>query len=88
MEYMPQGNDTSSEIQKIMIKGFREMTPQQKFRQIDELNKAVQTLSLSRIKSQYGEISEEEQKFRLAALWLDRETMIQVCHWDPREMGY
>lgn len=80
--------DTPPHIQKIIIEGYRRMSPQEKFRQVDELTMAVQQLALARIIKKYGPISEKEQRLRLASLWLDRETMIRVFQWDPREKGY
>ncbi len=64
------------------------MTPQEKLKRVDELTKAVQILSLARIREQYGVISEREQHLRLASLWLDRETMLRVFNWDPYVEGY
>lgn len=81
-------NDTSPEIQRILIEGYRRMTPQQKMQQISELTKAIQRLALARIRKQYGEVSEREQRLRLASLWLERETMIRVFDWDPQKEGY
>jgi len=83
-----QFHDTSPHIQKILIAGYRRMSPQQKLKRVNELTKSIQQLALARIRKQYGKISEREQRLRLAALWLDRETMIRVFHWDPREKGY
>jgi len=80
--------DTPPHIQKMLIAGYRNMTPQQKFQRVSELTKAIQQLALARIRKQYGEISEREQKLRLAALWLNRETMIRVFDWDPQKAGY
>ena len=80
--------DTPPEIQKILIEGYRRMTPQQKMKRVSELSKAVQQLALARIRSQYGEIPEREMRLRLASLWLDRSTMIQVFGWDPQKEGY
>ncbi len=80
--------DTPLSIQKILIAGYRKMTPQQKLQRVNELTKAVQQLALARIRKQYGEISEREQQLRLAALWLPRETMIRVFRWDPEQYGY
>jgi len=80
--------DTPPHIQKLLIEGYRRMSPQQKLKRVDELTKAVQQLALARIRKQYGDISEEEQKLRLASLWLDRETMIKVFGWDPSVKGY
>jgi hypothetical protein len=48
----------------------------------------VQQFALARIRKQYGEISEREQRLRLAALWLNREMMIRVFDWDPQKVGY
>ena len=72
----------------MLIAGYRSMTPQQKLQRVGELNKAIQQLALARIRKQYGEISEREQRLRLAALWLNRETMIRVFDWDPQKAGY
>ncbi len=80
--------DTPLFIQKILVDGYRKMPPWEKMRRISELNKAVQQLALSRIRQKYGDIPEQEQRLRLASLWLDRETMIRAFSWDPKEMGY
>ncbi|MBN2435637.1 MAG: hypothetical protein JXK07_10270 [Spirochaetes bacterium] len=80
--------DTPLEIQKILIDGYRKMTPQQKIKRVNELNKSIQQLALARIRCQYGEIPEREQRLRLASLWLDREIMIKVFGWDPNIKGY
>ena len=80
--------DTPPHIQKLLIEGYRRMSPQQKLKRVDELTKAVQQFALARIRKQYGNISERELKLRLAALWLDRETMIKVFNWDPAVEGY
>lgn len=84
----PQLDDTPPHIQKILIEGYRRMTPQQKLRQVGELTKAVQQLALARIRKQYGKLSEQEEQLRLAALWLDRDTMLRVFQWDPQKEGY
>lgn len=80
--------DTSPAIRKVLITGYRKMSPQQKLKRVSELTKAIQQLALARIRKQYGNISEQKQQLRLAALWLDRETMIRVFHWDPKSEGY
>ena len=80
--------DTPLYIQKILVEGYRKMPPWEKMRRISELNKAAQQLALSRIRLQYGDIPDHEQRLRLASLWLDRDTMIRVFSWDPKKMGY
>ncbi len=81
-------SDTSPQIQKILIQGYRQMSPSQKLARVQELTQTVQQLALARIRQQYGAVSEQEQRLRLAALWLDRDTMRHVFHWDPQEKGY
>lgn len=80
--------DTHPHIQKLIIEGYRQMSPQQKFKRISELTKAIQQLALARIIKQYGPISEREQQLRLASLWLEPEIMIRVFQWNPHEEGY
>ena len=80
--------DTPARIQDITIEGYRRMSPQEKLRRVSELTKAVQQLALARIKKQYGDISEHEQRLRLASLWLDRNTMVRGFQWDPEIQGY
>lgn len=84
----PKTSDTPPYIRDILTAGYRRMSPQNKLKRVSELTKAVQQLALARIRQQYGELSEQEQRLRLAALWLDRETMIQVFNWDPSVEGY
>ena len=71
-----------------MIEGYRKMTPRQKLKRVDELTKAIQQLALARIRKQYGNIPEREQRLRLASLWLNRETMVHFFGWDPQQKGY
>jgi hypothetical protein len=80
-------NDTSPTIEKYLIEGYRRMPPAEKLRRVDEMTKAVQQMALARIRQQYGDIPEREQRLRLASLWLDRETMIKGFGWDPVEKG-
>jgi hypothetical protein len=80
--------DTPPHIQKILIAGYRKMSPQQKLKRVSELTLAVQQLALARIRKQYGALPEREQQLRLASLWLDRETMKRVFHWDIQKEGY
>ena len=81
--------DTPPEIEERMLEGYRRMTRTEKFRRIVELNRAVEEMAAARIRSRYGpDLPERELRLRLAALRLDRQTMIEVFDWDPEEKGY
>jgi hypothetical protein len=85
----PMSLDTPPEVEEILIQGFRRMSPQEKLRRVLELNELVERLAEARIRARYGpDLSERELLLRLAALRLDRQTMIEVCGWDPEEKGY
>jgi len=80
--------DTSPEAERILIEGFRAMSPREKMARVAAMNQAVTQLARARIRRQYGPISDCEMRLRLAALRLDRDTMIRVFNWDPEEKGY
>jgi hypothetical protein len=84
----PSPHDTRPEIEEIMLRGYRAMSPKEKLHCVDELTKGVQQMALARIRKQHGALSEKEQQLRFASLWLDRQTMINVFGWDQEEKGY
>ena len=86
---VPQSRDTPLDVEEILLAGYRRMTPAEKLQRVADLNRSVRQLALARIRSQYGpNLSEREERLRLAALWLDRETMARVFGWDPEVEGY
>ena len=83
-----QSADTPPEIEEILLEGYRRMTPLEKLLQVFELNRMAQQMAAMRIQAQYGpNLSEQELRLRLAALWLDQETMIEVFGWDSDVEG-
>lgn len=81
-------NDTTSSAEEILIEGYRSMSPERKLRQVTSLTQLAQRMALTRLRSQYGVMSENEERLRLAALWLPRETMVKLFGWDPVKKGY
>lgn len=64
------------------------MTPIQKLERITQLNRSVRTLALAGIRQRFGhDLHERELLLRLAALTIDRQTMIDAFGWDPQEHG-
>lgn len=84
-----QSTDTPPEIEEILLEGYRRMPPFEKLRQVFDLNRTAQRMAALRIEARYGpNLGERELRLRLAALWLDRETMINAFGWDPEVEGY
>ncbi len=81
-------DDTAPEVRAMQIEACRRMTPAEKLARVMDLNRAVESLALARIRSQYGpDLSEREERLRLASLYLPRETMVEVFGWDPDVHG-
>lgn len=85
---MTNTNDTSDFAEKIMIDAYRKMSPRQKIQQVVSLTQTVQKMALTRLRDQYGPMTEQEEKLRLASLWLSQQTMIRLFNWNPEEKGY
>ena len=82
-------SDTPPEVRKVLLEGYRRMSPQEKMRRVLDLNRTVEAMAAARLRRQYGpDLSERELQLRLAALRLDRGTMVEVFGWDPEVEGY
>ncbi len=75
--------DTPAEIERVQIEGYRAMTPAQKLARVLDLNRTVEAMAALRLERSYGPLAPRELELRLAALRLDRSTMIEVFGWDP-----
>jgi hypothetical protein len=84
----PQSPDTSRAAERIQIEAWRRMSPAQKLRVVGELYDAAQALARAGIRARHPDAGEREIRLRLAALRLDRETMIRWFGWDPEIEGY
>ncbi len=88
MAVKSQSEDTSPQVEAMIIEGLRRMSPAEKLRRVVDLNRAVVQMARAGIRARYGDdLSEEELRLRLAALWLDRDTMIKAFGWDPEKEG-
>lgn len=84
-----QSPDTPAEIEQRLVDEYRRMSPGQRLMMALEMNRSVQQMAAARIRAQYGpDLPERELRLRLAALWIDRDTMVRAFGWDPRAEGY
>ena len=84
----PLSADTHPEIERILIEGYRRMSPERKCRIVWDLTATTRQLATARIRQQHPDASARELALRLASLWIDPETMVRAFGWDPREKGY
>lgn len=62
------------------------MSPAKKLERVYDLTEAINRMARLRIEKKWGNtLTEREIRLRLASLRLDRETMISVFGFDPKE---
>ena len=88
MDREPLFSDTDKKAERILVELARATPVWGKIQQVADATEASRAFALAGIKSRHPEASQEELKLRLAALALDRDTMIRVYGWDPEVEGY
>jgi hypothetical protein len=83
-----QSIDTPPEVEELVVQQLRALGLAGRVEAFLDLQRGVEQLALSGIRARHGESSPEEEAHRLAALRLDRATMIRVYGWDPAVRGY
>jgi len=85
----PLFDDTPLDVEERLIERYRQMTGLERLALALDMSEAVRQLALAGIRARYGpSLSAREERLRLAALTIDRETMIAAFGWDPEVEGY
>jgi hypothetical protein len=84
----PLSLDTPPDVEERLIERYRKMSGPERLAIALDLSRAVRQLALAGIRARHPGLSEREELLRLAALTLDRETVIEVYGWDPEVEGY
>lgn len=80
--------DTSPDAERVLIEIARATPVWRKFEQIAETTETCRAFAMAGLRNRYPDATEEELHRRLAALVLDRQTVIRVYGWDPQIEGY
>ena len=81
-------NDTHPEIERLLIEGYRKMSPAQKLDRVGALTQAVQELALLDIRRRHPNAGPREQALRLASRWIEPPLMVRAFGWDVTKEGY
>ena len=82
-------SDTDPEVERLIVEAYRRMTPEERFAKLLDVLRAGELLMRAGIRHRHGQdISEEEERLRIGALRLGRETMVELFGWDPEVEGY
>jgi hypothetical protein len=80
--------DTDPKMQRVLIELARRTPVWKKFAQVAATTETCRAFAKAGIRRRYPNANEDEIKRRLAAVTLDRETVIKVYGWDPKNEGY
>jgi len=80
--------DTSPEVERILIEGYRKMPAWKKLEQVQELTQLVRQLAMNDICRRYPLADDREKMLRLASRWLEPELMKKAIAWNPEKEGY
>lgn len=75
--------DTNRAVDSLRIAGFRQMTPAQKLALASAMTRSIRQLALAGIRLRHPGIGEREAILRLAAMSVDRTTLVRAFGWDP-----
>lgn len=74
--YRLQSDDTTYEVERLLIESYRRMTPAQKARRIAEDCRALETLVLAGIRVRHPHATDREIRVRLAELRLGHDLAV------------
>ena len=80
--------DTDPEAERILIEAARVTPAWKKCEQIVSAIRMGRDLAMAGLRVRYPRASENELRYRLAALVLDRDIVVRVYGWDPEVEGY
>jgi hypothetical protein len=79
---------TDAEAERILVEGYRRMSPSDKLRRVAALNCMVRALALADIRRRHPNASPRECALRLASRTLAPDLMRKAFGWDPDLEGY
>ena len=80
--------DTSPSAERILIEGYRKMSHARKLERVFDLSETLRQMSRQRILERHGDtLSERDVRLRVAALYLNTETMIAAFGYYPEIEG-
>jgi len=83
-----QSADTASEMERILIEGYRKMSAWEKLQRVREWNRFLETLALADIRRRHPQADEHECALRAAARRIEPDVMRRLLGWDVDEKGF
>jgi hypothetical protein len=87
MRHVTPYSDTDPKALEVWLNLLRKMSPGEKLVRVFELTHFARQMAQAGVRFRYPNANEREVFLRTAALYLTRDEMIRVYHWDPQEHG-
>jgi hypothetical protein len=84
----PLAEDTSLEVEELLLQRYREMEVHEKVALILDLSRLSEDAALVGIRERYPDEPEQRHRLRLAALKYGRELVLEAFGWDPLVEGW
>ena len=85
VNHKTQSSDTDAAAEELQLRLWHEKSFAERFRLLGELCESTRYLARVGLRKRYPEADEHGIRMRLAAMSLDRETMLRCYGWDPLE---
>ena len=83
-----QSPDTHPEIERIVIEGYRKMTPAEKMGRMQSMCDAMEAMAVAQTRRRHPDASNREILLRVASRRIAPELMAKAFGWDVKKEGY
>jgi hypothetical protein len=83
-----QSIDTHPDIERIQIEAYRKMSPAEKWRRVEDLNRTLDALALADVRRRHPNANEYECRLRVASRRIPADLMRKAFGWNPEVEGY
>jgi hypothetical protein len=80
---LPAMNDTHPTVERMMLEGYRRMTPAEKLARCGDLSSTVRQLAAARIRREHPDADDREIRIRVAALLYPADLLKRAVGWEP-----
>ncbi len=76
-------DDTHPAIAKMLVEGYRRMSPAEKLARCGDLSASVRQLAAARIRAEHPRADEREVQLRVASLLYPADLLRRAVGWEP-----
>jgi hypothetical protein len=87
MDHLP--GAVSPDVEALIVARYRQMTPNERFQKMLDLNAFVKETQTTAVRSTYPDADDFEVRMRVASRWVKNPELLRAAFgWDVDEKGY